>query len=29
MKITNLTTTLFKWAIEPWETGTHSFGGDI
>ena len=29
MKITNLTTTLFKWAIEPWKTGKHNFGGNI
>ena len=29
MKITNLTTTLFKWAIEPWKTRKHNFGGDI
>ncbi len=29
MKITNLTVTLFKWAIEPWKTGKNRFGGDI
>ncbi|MCZ6632728.1 MAG: mandelate racemase [bacterium] len=29
MKITDLTITLFKWAIKPWGTGRHNFGGDI
>ncbi len=29
MKITNVTVTLFKWAIEPWGTGKHNVGGDI
>ena len=29
MKITDLTLTLFKWDIEPWQTGRNRFGGDI
>ncbi len=29
MKITDLTVTLFKWDIEPWNAGKHRFGGNI